>query len=322
MGRNPDDECHFNPCPATRAPDEKPTKQPTSDRPTARPNAIKTTNAAHDKGTIAQGIEDSQGLPVCTREIILCYDGHYVGRDPSNNCEFYPCATSDPTSQPVNSVSLAGGSTEMQSHQVNTNTNTAQLEGTHHEFNFKPIDDASIRQSRSSSNYGFDDDLKVDVDSGTYHSLIKFDISYLTSGQSGTIQAATLRLYSTDSAATSGGSVEGTDGLEWNESTVSWSNAPQGNGHITDSLGRISAGQWCGLDVTPLVRIALDDKKQVITFRLSTLDHNRGAYASKEFMDGEFSPRLIVDMIIGKYAVPEDNQVQPQLQSYHKKGNA
>ena len=28
---------------------------------------------------------------VCTEDILECWDGSFVSRDPTNNCEFYPC---------------------------------------------------------------------------------------------------------------------------------------------------------------------------------------------------------------------------------------
>lgn len=53
VGRNPQNNCEFNECPAASVP-------------------------------IDEGV-------FCTSEAKLCLDGSYVGRNPKNNCEFDPC---------------------------------------------------------------------------------------------------------------------------------------------------------------------------------------------------------------------------------------
>jgi len=167
----------------------------------------------------------------------------------------------------------------------------------HSEIMLKPTDDASIYGGRKTRNFGFEEDLKVDADSGKIHSLIRFDLTSKVPLAANNIQHATLRLWATDSASSSGGSVESAEHSEWSESTVTWSSAPQGNNDVSDTLGMITAGTWYSLNVTPLLKYAVNNQDKTITFRLSTLDHDRGGYASKEFMNSEYSPALVIDVL-------------------------
>eukprot|EP00804_Cyclotella_cryptica_P020277 CCRYP_015903-RA/>CCRYP_015903-RA protein AED:0.05 eAED:0.05 QI:474/1/1/1/1/0.9/10/478/2037 len=187
----------------------------------------------------------------------------------------------------------------------------------HSEIMLKPTDDASIYGGHKTRSFGFEEDLKVDADSGKIHSLIRFDLYSKIPLTANNIQHATLRLWATDSTSTSGGSVESAEHSDWSESTVTWSAAPRGSHDFSDTLGKITAGSWCSLNVTPLLKDAVNNGNKSITFRLSTLDHDRGGYASKEFMNGEYSPALVVDVLESvTLGLPQEKM------NNHRKGNA
>lgn len=167
----------------------------------------------------------------------------------------------------------------------------------HSEVKLKPTDDASIYKDHERRNYGADEDLKIDANSsGKIHSLLRFDLSSIWPVNTESFQHATLRLWATDSTS-AGGSVESAGHSDWDESTVTWSDAPRGNRDFSDTLGEVSAGLWYGLDVTPLVRNAVTSGNKFITLRLSTSNQNSAGYASKEFMGGKYSPFLVVDQL-------------------------
>lgn len=335
VGLNPSDSCNPFRCPSGGTPisqSEDSIAMAASTAETASQPSVSMAQSASEAAGKATASEEASNLSVqteesdtvsmasavhskyddnasgCARELYTCSDGSHVGRDPDDNCQFFPCPSIEQTSSSVCTNALqkcSDGSFVGQNPdkgcqffpcaQLMSNSVTMESGGTHHEFNLKPADDASIRETRGTTNYNSDDDLKLDADSGKYHALIRFDISELSSVS---IQTATLKLYATDSAARSGGMVEGTDGSDWDESTVTWDTAPKGNGDITDVLGPVSAGAWYELNVVHLLRNAIENGYTSMTLRLSTKDSNRASYASKEYMDGKFSPRLIVDVIV------------------------
>ena len=73
-----------------------------SGQPTSRP-----TNDKSNVVSMAESLHQKFN-PVCTNELFMCGDGHYVGRDPDHNCDFFPCtapATKKPTQSPIKTLS-------------------------------------------------------------------------------------------------------------------------------------------------------------------------------------------------------------------------
>lgn len=137
--RNPEDDCNFYPCPElletskptprptprrtprpsrTRKPSPRPTPRQTS-HPTGKPTPspsekVNTSMAAsvHESLTplsqqtaqtsMAGSVHDklSASNPSgCTKEVFRCSNGRYVGRDPENKCEYFPCRDSGDVSE-------------------------------------------------------------------------------------------------------------------------------------------------------------------------------------------------------------------------------
>jgi chitodextrinase len=116
---------------------------------------------------------------------------------------------------------------------------------------FAPTDDAYVEQTAADTNFGSAPRLLVDA-SPTDNLLLRFDVA--TAGCH--ITHATLRL--TVGAGTGDGSLKGgafstTATSGWNESTVTWANAPPANPTVVGSLGAVSPGQTYEVDVSSVV---------------------------------------------------------------------
>ena len=111
-----------------------------------------------------------------------------------------------------------------------------------------PSDDATIRAgSKSDTNYGGEPDLLVDR-SSRKDFLLRFDVA----GIGSPVLSATLRLHAIDPSSFGGEFTEVTDS-SWNEATVTWDSAPEGDGLALGALGRVETDTWYEHDVTPLI---------------------------------------------------------------------
>ena len=109
-----------------------------------------------------------------------------------------------------------------------------------------PVADSYVNAVSPGSNYGSQNRLRVDG-SPTVNSYLRFDLS----GLSGEVQSATLRLYPT-SAASNGISVHDVSDDSWQETALTFNNAPP-IGPAVATSGRVTADTPVALDVTSLV---------------------------------------------------------------------
>lgn len=284
VGRDPANGCKFSPC----------------------ANAVTTQNSDDEEGEQ----NDGNSKHTIASSIAEALGGLHHKGSPIDEFEVRRSPLVSSVSKTVNEAR-----TEMTSSAPSPSSQDKTVQ--HSEIMLKPTDDASIYGGHKTRNYGFEEDLKVDADSGKIHSLIRFDLTSKVPLDSNNIEHATLRLWATDSSSSSGGSVESAEHSEWNESTVTWSSAPQGNNDFSDTLGMITAGKWYSLNVTPLLKYAVNNQHKKITFRLSSLDHDRGGYASKEFMNSEYSPALVIDVL-----EPVTFKLPQEKLNNHRKGHS
>lgn len=148
-----------------------------------------------------------------------------------------------------------------------------------------PTDDATIRESRPTANYGARPNLEVDADSRK-DVLLRFDVSGVGGAS---VTNAKLRLYAIDGSSF-GGEFFKMNESNWSEGTVTWASAPPGDGGSLGSLGSVSPGTWYELDVTSLV--AGDGP---VSIRINSTNSNGADYASKENSAG-FAPELVVTL--------------------------
>ena len=146
-----------------------------------------------------------------------------------------------------------------------------------------PSDDATITLAKPYSNFGTSDKLLVDSKNGMNNFLLRFDASNVPQGQ---VKSAKLRLYARNSETAYGGTFVQTTNTEWDERTVTWSNAPLGDGVVLGSLSEVEAGTWYEVDVTNAVMGG-----GAVSFRVSSPHSSTAIYASRE---SGLKPRLVV----------------------------
>jgi parallel beta-helix repeat protein len=108
--------------------------------------------------------------------------------------------------------------------------------------------DSYVRDASLTSNYGTNTQLWVD--SGTnenYESYLKFTVS----GVIGSVQSATLRVYST-SGTVDGPAVYATTS-SWTETGITWNTRPARTSGGMDDKGAIATGVWVEYNVTALI---------------------------------------------------------------------
>jgi hypothetical protein len=113
-------------------------------------------------------------------------------------------------------------------------------------YTFTPVADAYVRSDAPTTNNGLVSSIKADA-SPDYHSYLRFNVGDI----SGTVTQATLRLYATSSSST-GYRVQSVTANTWDESQLTYSNAPA-LGAVIGSSGKFSSANWVSVDVTPLI---------------------------------------------------------------------
>lgn len=113
---------------------------------------------------------------------------------------------------------------------------------------FPPVDDARVRKSSPTTNYGRTSALSAKSGSAAEASFLRFNVA----GLAGAPTYAKLYLY------VSNGSVDGPSvfaaGDGWTETGITWNNQPATSGPALDSIGPVGNGVWRVLDVTAAVR--------------------------------------------------------------------
>src|SRR5919204_169417 len=142
--------------------------------------------------------------------------------------------------------------------------------------------DASVTEAHPNSNDGSDPDLRVDGTSPVTNAYLRFDVS----GVTGSIDNATLRLY-VENGTHVGFDVHGVADSSWNESAITWSNAPS-IGPSVAYTGSVDKGQWASIDVTQLVQ----GKTGPVSMAITTPVSEPLVFGSRE--DGE-PPVLVVE---------------------------
>lgn len=151
-----------------------------------------------------------------------------------------------------------------------------------------PSDDASIVRDHPDENHGLETELRIDQDSGVFDALVRFDMTNININS---VTSATLRLYCID-GSTSGG-VFATSTPNWNEESVTWSNAPtaQGTGAL-GTLGDVYAGEWYELDISKVFSDPPSSLSNALSIRISSESWNSAVFSSKE---GSDPPQLVLE---------------------------
>ena len=165
-----------------------------------------------------------------------------------------------------------------------TSTPTAGASGT---LTFTAAADARVVQASPTTNYGTATTLQVDGDTGAAQTSF---IRFATSGISGSIQSAKLRVFCTTNGTANGPAVYLADS-NWVESGsggITWNTQPALLSGAFDNKGAIAASAWVEYDVTALVT-----GNNTYTFAL-VADSNDGiVFSSRE---GTTPPQLVITL--------------------------
>jgi hypothetical protein len=105
--------------------------------------------------------------------------------------------------------------------------------------------DARVLQTKPTLNYGTL--TRLDVDSPTYESYIRFNVSGMTPN----VQKVTLRLFATN-GTTNGPALRFTDN-NWTETGITWNNKPSPTSVIIANVGAVPASSWADYDLTGII---------------------------------------------------------------------
>jgi parallel beta-helix repeat protein len=141
--------------------------------------------------------------------------------------------------------------------------------------------DSYVRDASPTSNYGTN--VQLWVDSGTnenYEGYLMFTVS----GVAGSVQSATLRVYSTS------GTVDGpavyTTTSNWTETGITWNTRPAPSSSGLDDKGAIATGVWVEYNITPVVT-----GDGTYSFVLVTTSTDAVSFSSRE---GTQPPQLVL----------------------------
>ena len=151
---------------------------------------------------------------------------------------------------------------------------------------FIPTDDATIRASNPTSNYGTSTRLEADNDS-LKQFLLKFRFTGLGDRE---VISATLRLYAVD-PSNHGGVFHHVPDLTWTEETVTWNTAPAHDAGIIGTLGPVTTDTWYAVDVTSLVT-----GDGLLSLKAISPSSDGADYSSKEG-PADVRPALVVRLV-------------------------
>jgi uncharacterized repeat protein (TIGR01451 family) len=149
---------------------------------------------------------------------------------------------------------------------------------------FAPTDDAYVRADLPAKSYGLTGTMVTDADPEK-DLLFKFGVTDVGASE---VVSATLRIYCVGGAVVTGGEFRGAIDNGWQQSTVTWNNAPAAQPITLSSLGPVAAGNWYELDVTPLVT-----GDGTYSIRAGSTSGDGADYSTKEGASG-FAPQLLV----------------------------
>ncbi len=145
------------------------------------------------------------------------------------------------------------------------------------------LEDAHVRELSPTTNYAAEAFLRVrDDPSSDFHAYVKFFVP--PTGKQ--IAAATLRLFVLDESSDGGAVHEVSNG--WNESVITWNNAPPIAGPPVGDLGATVLGTWVELDVSSAVT-----GNGTHCFGIQSGSSNSAIYSSRQ---GANPPQLVLDL--------------------------
>ncbi|MCG8604915.1 tandem-95 repeat protein, partial [bacterium] len=160
-------------------------------------------------------------------------------------------------------------------------------------LSFNPTDDSFVRSNRATTNYGDGDVLRSrKAKAAQQFSYLKFNVSGITSS----IETAKLRLFVV-TGSDDGGSVFSSSinflgsNDPWNESELTFANAPEIDNTVLSSTASVFPGQTVEFDVTSAIT-----GNGVFSFALRNNSDDAVEYSPKEFGN---APELVIELASG-----------------------
>lgn len=297
----------------TLSPTVEPSAQPTT-KPTVKPSAspiiaesfLPSSSPSESSSSIPSAVPKAppapEPTPLCVNEIgvyynhagdkVTCewfasvgtynYERNCGKTDLGNACllsckDYIDCIlpTDSPSSEPSWAPSLPGTDTPT----------TSPTPSPPKSITIEATGDASVKQNAPSSNFGSSSWLNIDGASSAqgftgstspvFHALLRFDLTRHDSNRP--VESATLRLKAANSCA-SGGYLQRTHHPHWEESTIAWANAPEGDGVEIGRFGIIQKGFLYSMDVTS----ALRKGHETLSVRLYPASSEECIYVSRD----------------------------------------
>jgi hypothetical protein len=145
---------------------------------------------------------------------------------------------------------------------------------------FTPTADSYVDTNRRSTNYGSQTQLRTDG-SPTIRSYLRFSVQGVA-----TVTRATLRMYA-NSSSNGGYDVRAVSNNTWDESTITYNNAPS-VGNTLGSSGRFGSGTWTSVDITSYIM-----GNGTYSLAITTSGSTAISFRSRE--SGERAPQLIIE---------------------------
>ncbi|MCZ7573770.1 MAG: DNRLRE domain-containing protein [Ardenticatenaceae bacterium] len=204
-----------------------------------------------------------------------------------------PTATKTPTPTATNTGTPVAAFTATDTPTATSTSNPANT------LSFAPTDDAQVKDSSPTSNYGSLADLRLrGASSPIVTSYLKFNLT----GLNAPVQRATLRLFVTD-ASDVGGSIFTVSSnylnstTPWTESGLTWNNAPTLGSTPLSTAGSVAAGNWVEFDVTAGIQ-----GNGTYSFGMRSSSSNSVYYNSREAVSNQ--PMLIIQLAQDPGATP------------------
>jgi len=157
---------------------------------------------------------------------------------------------------------------------------------------FHAVADAQVQEEHPATNYGAS---PLQTDGGTGQRAQTM-IRFTTSGLSGTVTRATLRLHSNGNPSSNGPALYATTNT-WVENTVTFNNRPIIQGSAVDNVGAVSVETWVNFNATALVH-----GNGSFTLKLIQASTDGTGFYSRE--SGADAPQLIVTTDTGTVPTP------------------
>jgi len=163
----------------------------------------------------------------------------------------------------------------------------------------RATDDVTIVATNPTRNFGTEDNLLLAFDTNTrgiFDILIRFDLREMFNSPP---RSAVLSLFAEVDCDSAGAFASTSGAGEWSEDTVTWANAPIFSPHANDgsggkqigTFGAVQANAWYGFNVIAAVMDAVKNKKEAVTFRLSSGNLSSCQFSSR---NGGRGPKLMV----------------------------